>query len=252
MQGKVYTKIDNKIATVTFHHPKSNSLPEKLLNELAEQISTAGNNDEVKVIVLKSEGEKTFCAGASFDELEAITDFETGKKFFMGFANVINAMRKCEKLIIVRVQGKTVGGGVGIVAAADYAFATKEAFVKLSELALGLGPFVVGLVVERKIGKSAASEMTIDYEWKSPEWASQKGLFNDVAISIEELDKKVNALVNKLADGSIDAMKELKKALWEGTENWDKVLEQKAEISSRLALSDFTKSYIKEFKKKKK
>lgn len=248
MQGKVSTQIENKIGTISFYHPKSNSLPGTILNELSETITKVGNDENVNVIVLKSEGEKAFCAGASFDELVAINDFETGKNFFMGFAKVINAMRKCPKFIISRVQGKTVGGGVGVVAASDYSFAVEGASVKLSELALGIGPFVVGPAVERKIGTSAFSEMSIDYDWRDAKWAEARGLYNKVFSSIEEMDKAVEALTEKLAEGSKDAMKELKKVLWQGTENWDELLEERAEISGKLVLSDFTKNFIKEFK----
>ncbi len=248
MDGKVTTSIENKIGTISFFHPKSNSLPGELLSELAETIAKVGEDENVNVIVLKSEGEKAFCAGASFDELIEIKDFETGKKFFMGFAKVINAMRKCPKFIITRVHGKTVGGGVGVVAASDYSFAAKEASVKLSELALGIGPFVVGPAVERKIGKSAFGEMSIDYEWRDAKWVEQMGLYNKVFDTVDQLDKEVSNLAEKLSIGSAPAMKELKKVLWEGTGNWDELLEKRAEISGRLVLSDFTKAFIKSFK----
>ncbi|KUG25655.1 methylglutaconyl-coa hydratase [hydrocarbon metagenome] len=251
MKGKVTSSNQNRICRISFYHPKSNSLPSSLLNELAETITNAGNNEDVIVIVLQSEGEKAFCAGASFDELIAINDFETGENFFMGFAKVINAMRKSPKFIITRVQGKVVGGGVGIVAASDYSFAAENASAKLSELALGIGPFVVGPAVERKIGKSAFSEMSIDFEWKASRWCEQKGLFNKVFPSIDEMDKAVNELSASLSKGSPDAMKELKKVLWEGTEDWDSLLENRAEISGKLVLSNFTKNYIKNFKENK-
>lgn len=251
MNGKITSSIQNSIGTISFYHPKSNSLPSQLLNELAETINKLGNDDNVKVILLMSEGEKAFCAGASFDELIAINDFETGKNFFMGFAKVINAMRKSPKFIITRVQGKVVGGGVGIVAASDYSFASESASAKLSELALGIGPFVVGPAVERKIGKSAFSEMSIDYGWKNSRWCEQKGLFNKVFLTIDEMDKAINELSASLSKGSPDAMKEFKKVLWEGTEDWDTLLENRAGISGKLVLSDFTKNYINNFKENK-
>lgn len=248
MEGKVTASIENKIGTILFFHPKSNSLPGEILSELAETITKVGEDESVTIIVLKSEGEKAFCAGASFDELVAINDFETGKKFFMGFAKVINAMRKCPKFIITRVHGKTVGGGVGIVAASDYALAVDGASIKLSELALGIGPFVVGPAVKRKIGTSAFGEMSIDYDWRDSSWAESKGLYNKVFSTVDELDKGVNILAGKLSKGSVSAMKQLKKVLWQGTENWDELLEKRAEISGELVLSNFTKAFIKSFK----
>lgn len=248
--GKVSLTIDDGIATVSFFHPKSNSLPGKLLREIAETFTELGENSEAKVIILKSEGEKAFCAGASFDELIAIDNFENGKEFFMGFARVINAMRKCPQFIIASIQGKVVGGGVGLASAADYAFAVEPASAKLSELALGIGPFVVGPVVERKIGKAAFSEMSIDYDWRTAQWCKEKGFYTKIFSNNAYLKIAVDELANKLNNGSSEAMAELKKVLWEGTENWDELLEKRAEISGRLVLSDFTKKYIQSFKAK--
>ena len=250
-QGHVIYEIKNNIATIEFFHPLSNSLPGKILGKLAQTITDLGNNNEVTVIVLKSAGERAFCAGASFDELISIKDLDTGKTFFSGFANVINAARKCPKLIIGRVQGKAVGGGVGMASAVDYCFATKFAAVKLSELAVGIGPFVVGPAVERKIGTSAMSQLAIDAtEWQTADWAKQKGLYAEVYDSIEEMDNAVDILSQKLASSNPEAMQLLKKIFWEGTENWDTLLSERAAMSGKLVLSDFTVNAINKFKKK--
>lgn len=251
-QGSVSFEIDvNGIGTITFGHPLSNSLPGKILNKLADTIIELGNNNEVKVIVLKSEGEKAFCAGASFDELISIKDLETGKVFFSGFAKVINACRTIPKLIVGRVQGKAVGGGVGVASAVDYCLATKRAEVKLSELAVGIGPFVVGPAVQRKIGLSAMSELAINAtEWRSAEWAKQKGLFVETFETTEELDEAVSKLATTLANSNPEAMRLLKKIFWEGTENWDVLLSERAAMSGTLVLSDFTVNAINKFKTK--
>lgn len=249
--GSVNLSIDNNIGTIEFFHPKGNSLPGAILRKLAQTITEAGENDGIKVIVLKSRGDGAFCAGASFDELIAIEDYDTGKKFFMGFALVLNAMRTCPKLIIVRVHGKTVGGGVGIASAGDYTFAHEKASVKLSELALGIGPFVVGPAVERKVGKSAFSAMAVDAtNWYDSKFAEEKGMFNKVFDSVSDLNQAVRELATQLATSSPEAMRDLKAVLWKGTEDWDLLLEQRAEISGRLVLSDFTKNFIKKFKEK--
>ena len=249
--GSVEYTINHHIATIEFGHPLSNSLPGKILGKLAETISELGNNDEVRVIVLKSLGEKAFCAGASFDELISIKDFETGKQFFSGFAKVINACRTCPKFIIGRVQGKSVGGGVGVASAVDYCLATKHAEVKLSELAVGIGPFVVGPAVERKIGLSAMSELAINAtEWRSAKWAKHKGLYSEIFDSIEELDTEVEKLANKLAQSNPEAMSMLKKVFWEGTDHWDQLLSERAGMSGKLVLSEFTVNAINSFKTK--
>jgi methylglutaconyl-CoA hydratase len=249
--GSVEYTINHHIATIEFGHPLSNSLPGKILGKLAETISELGNNDEVRVIVLKSLGEKAFCAGASFDELISIKDFETGKQFFSGFAKVINACRTCPKFIIGRVQGKAVGGGVGVASAVDYCLATKHAEVKLSELAVGIGPFVVGPAVERKIGLSAMSELAINAtEWRSAKWAKHKGLYSEIFDSIEELDTEVEKLANKLAQSNPEAMSMLKKVFWEGTDHWDQLLSERAGMSGKLVLSEFTVNAINSFKTK--
>ena len=248
--GSLYTHIQNNVATVEFYHPASNSFPSELLKRLATTFNELSLNDDVRVIVLKSEKEKTFCAGASFDELIAIKNNEEGKHFFMGFANVINAMRTCSKLIIGRVQGKAVGGGVGLAAACDYCFATEQASIKLSELTIGIGPFVIAPVVERKIGVAALSELTLDAtSWKNAYWAKEKGLFAKVFESINELDVEVQNLSLKLTSYNPKALYEMKKVLWKGTENWGHLLEERAETSGALVLSEFTKAALQKFKK---
>jgi len=251
-QGHVKTEINEKgIATIEFGHPLSNSLPGKILSKLAKTITDTGAKSDVKVIILKSAGDRAFCAGASFDELISINDYDTGKVFFSGFANVINACRKCPKLIIGRVQGKAVGGGVGVASAVDYCLATKHAAVKLSELAIGIGPFVVGPAVERKVGMSAMSQLTINAtEWRSADWAREKGLYAEVFENAEELDAGVEALADNLAASNPEAMRLLKETFWNGTENWDNLLKVRAKLSGELVLSDFTKNAINAFKKK--
>jgi methylglutaconyl-CoA hydratase len=247
--GKVETSITDGIATIEFSHPQSNSLPGALLRNLATEIENAGKNKYTRVIIIKSSGEKTFCAGASFDELISISDLETGKKFFSGFAAVINAMRKAPKFIIARVQGKAVGGGVGIASAADYTLATEAASVKLSELNVGIGPFVVGPAVERKIGTSAFAALAINAsEWMSAQWAKEKGMYASIHPTIEELDKAIEELAVKLSQSNPEAMMLLKKIFWEGTENWDTLLAQRAEMSGKLVLSEFTRNFIEKFK----
>ena len=243
--GHVNTTINGGIATISFFHPAHNSLPANLLTALTEQITAAGNDPSVLVVILKSEGDRTFCAGASFDELKAVQDTVSGTQFFLGFANVINAMRKCPKFIIGRIHGKAVGGGVGLAAAADYCLATVNATIKLSELAIGIGPFVIGPAVERKLGLSAFSQMAINAtEWCTAEWAKDKGLFTEVFESTERLDAYIAYFADKLVNSSPEAMRQLKAVLWQGTEHWDALLAERAAISGELVLSDFTKKAI--------
>lgn len=250
-EGHVQSRVENGIGTVSFFHPQSNSMPGHLLRKLAEEITALGRNDSVKVIVLRSEGEKAFCAGASFDELISIKDKETGDRFFSGFALVINAMRTAPKFVIARVQGKAVGGGVGLASAADYTLATEASSVKLSELAVGIGPFVVGPAVERKMGNSAFTNLAINAtEWRDAKWAMQHGLYADVYPDIAGLDAAVDSLAQKLASSNPEAMYELKKVAWAGTDHWDKLLFERAQISGRLVLSEFTINAINKFKGK--
>lgn len=250
-EGYVKSEIEHGIATIEFFHPASNSLPGAILTDLAKTINDISLDERVKVIILRSAGEKAFCAGASFDELVAIYSDAEGKVFFNGFAQVINAMRKSHKLIIGRIHGKAVGGGVGLASAVDYAFATEDAAIKLSELAVGIGPFVVGPAVERKMGLSCFSQLAIDAtEWRSADWAKKHGLYAEVHATISELDDAIDALANKLAKSSPEAMAELKKIFWRGTENWDTLLTERAAISGRLVLSNFTRNAIAQFKNK--
>ncbi len=245
----VKQSIENEVGYIEFFHPAHNSLPSDILAKLAATITEAGKNKAIKVIVLKSGGDRTFCAGASFTELININDKATGKVFFSGFANVINAMRKCPKFIIGRVQGKTVGGGVGLASATDYCMATKFAAIKLSELNIGIGPFVVGPAVERKLGLSGMSQIAIDANsFYSAEWAKHKGLFTQVFESTVELDEAINSLAKNLCSYNPEAMSEMKKVFWKGTEDWDDLLAERAVVSGRLVLSEFTKETLKRFK----
>jgi methylglutaconyl-CoA hydratase len=248
--GSLYTEIQNNIATIAFGHPASNSFPSELLDRLTKEIISVGKNTEVFVIILKSEGEKAFCAGASFDELVAISNLEQGKQFFSGFANVINAIRTCGKLVIGRIQGKAVGGGVGLAAACDYVLATENAAIKLSEFTIGIGPFVIEPAVTRKIGVSGTAELTIDAtNWKNAYWAKEKGLYARVFETVKELDAAIELLSEKLASYNIAALSEMKKVLWKGTENWADLLEERAAVSGELVLSEFTKKALEKFKK---
>jgi len=250
-QGDVTITYANDIATIQFQHPLSNSLPGKILAKLATTIINAGQNEDCKVIILRSAGDRAFCAGASFNELISIQDLNEGKAFFSGFANVINAARKCPKLIIGRVQGKAVGGGVGLASAVDYCIATKFSAVKLSELAVGIGPFVVGPAVERKIGTSAMSQLAIDATtWYSAEWAMNKGLYASVHESAQEMDEAIDTLATTLSKSNPEAMTKLKQVFWAGTENWDDLLEKRAAMSGELVLSTFTREAIAKFNSK--
>lgn len=248
--GSLYSKIENHIATIEFGHPASNSFPGELLQRLTDEIDMVGNNPDVSIIILRSEGDGAFCAGASFDELLAVNSLEDGAVFFSGFANVINAMRRCPKLIIGRIHGKAVGGGVGLAAACDYALATEGSAIKLSEFTIGIGPFVIAPAVERKMGKAALAELTIAaHEWKNAYWAQEKGLYAKVLENVSDLDKELDILTSKLAGYNPDALNAMKKVLWEGTEKWDTLLADRAKISGTLVLSDFTKKALSQFRK---
>lgn len=247
----VKNSIQDSVATIEFFHPSHNSLPSDILAKIVHEIELSDKNSDVQVIVLKSGGDRTFCAGASFDEMLAINDEESGHAFFMGFANVINACRKCSKLIIGRIQGKAIGGGVGLASAVDYCIASKYASIKLSELAVGIGPFVVGPAVQRKTGLSAMSHLAINAtEFMTANWAKQKGLFNEVFDTVEQVDAYVKHLSEILVKQSNEAKKELKRVLWSGTENWDQLLKDRAEISGRLILTNDARSAMAKFKTK--
>ena len=248
--GSLFTTIQNNIATITFGHPASNSFPSELLERLTNELISIGKNASVAIIILKSQGEKAFCAGASFDELMAISNLKEGTQFFLGFANVINAMRTCEKLIIGCLQGKTVGGGVGLAAACDYVLATNQAAIKLSEFTIGIGPFVIEPAVKRKIGVSGVAELTLDAtEWKTANWAKEKGLYARVFETMNELDAALETLSLQLVSYNPEALLKMKKTLWQGTENWNTLLAERAAVSGELVVSEFTKKALLKFKK---
>ena len=249
INGSISTQISGTIATIQFGHPAGNSLPAALLQQLADAFTVLGQNHEVNLIILKSEGTGAFCGGASFSELLAVSNFEEGAIFFSGFALVLNAMRNCPKLIVGRIHGKAVGGGVGVAAACDYAIATEGSAVKLSEFTIGIGPFVIAPAVARKMGNAALAEMTLAaHEWKDAQWAQQKGLYAKVTFTVEELDAELDSFTAKLASYNPEALRAMKKVLWEGTDNWDALLADRAKISGRLILSDFSRQALAKLK----
>jgi len=247
-EGRIESSVVEGIGTVEFAHHKGNSLPGAMLRRIADEISAMGARPDVRVVALRSTREGPFCAGASFDELAAVEDERSGKEFFLGFARVILAMIRCPKAIVTRVQGKVVGGGVGIVAASDYVIASELAQMRLSELSVGIGPFVVGPVIQRKIGPGAFSAMALDTDWRSPDWALEVGLYAQVHDTVAGLDSAFDAFMLKLARANPDATARVKAMLWEGTDDWDRVLDERAALSGRLVLSDYTRKAIDAFK----
>ncbi len=246
-QGTVSSFVEDGIADVCFGHPKSNSLPATVLAALAREITTLGGRDDVHVIVLRSYGSGAFCAGASFDELRAIRNPEAGKEFFMGFARVIIAMTTCAKPIVARVHGKVVGGGVGVVAASDYAIGVESASLRLSELAVGIGPFVVGPVIEYRIGPAAFGAMAVDADWRDAVWGERHGLYARLVSDVAALDAAVGDLAAKLRRSNPDAVGRIKRITWAGTDAWPRLLEERAAMSGSLVLSDYTRSAIEKF-----
>ena len=250
ISGYVKSEKHGSLMSIEFYHPQSNSMPAVLLNELATEIHDAGLDEEIKVIIIRSLGEKAFCAGASFTELSKINSSSQGEDFFNGFAHVINSMRKCPKFIIARIQGRCVGGGVGIAAAADYAVALTGSDIKLSELEIGIGPFVVGPAVERKLGLSAFSQLAIDAaSWRTADWAKTRGLYSEVHANLQDLDESIQRLVNHLSHSSLPAIKEIKKMLWHDTGHWDQLLSDRAKISGSLVISPMAQKAIALFNK---
>lgn len=248
--GTLYTSIQNGIATLEFGHPQANSFPLELLLRFEKELEIISQNTEIKIVILKSEGDAIFCAGASFNELSQIDSVEKGNEFFSGFARVINAMRRCSKLIIGRAQGKSVGGGVGLLSACDYVFATESASIKLSEISLGIGPFVIAPAVERKMGVAALSELTLTPDqWKNAYWAEKKGLYARVFETIAEMDKEIQYFAEKLSSYPLSSLEEIKKIFWKNTENWETLLFENAKISGRLILSDFSKQTLQKLKR---
>lgn len=250
ISGYVKSERHGHTMVIEFFHPQSNSMPFSLMQDLASHIHGAGLDDEIHVIVLRSFGNRAFCSGASFVELSQIKNSREGEDFFSGFAHIINSMRKCPKFIIARIQGKCVGGGVGIAAAADYAIALTGAEIKLSELEIGIGPFVIGPAVERKLGLSAFSQLAIDAaSWRTAEWAKTRGLYSEVHANLQDLDDSLEILVKHLSLLSLPAMKEIKKILWQGTSHWDQLLPERAKISGQLVIGEAAQKAIRMFNK---
>lgn len=251
LQSYIQTDIIDQTATLTFFNPASNSFPSAQLQKLTQAIKELNTNKAITTVVLQSAGTGAFCAGASFDELLSIKDTVSGAKFFSGFASVINAIRRSHQIFVGRIHGKTVGGGVGLAAACDYCFATENAAIKLSELAIGIGPFVIEPAVSRKIGKTAFTEMSLAaHEWKTANWAHQHGLYTQLFSTIENMDLELHDFTNRISRYNPEALQEMKKIFWEGTDDWTELLNNRAQISGKLVLSDFTVNALNQFKNK--
>ncbi len=247
-KGEISSSEKNKIGYIEFYHPAHNSLPGNLLSELENAIDAQSKDQNLSITVIKSRGDRTFCAGASFTELASIENIEDGKKFFMGFANVINAIRRSSNIVIMLVQGKTVGGGVGLASAADYCLATKYASIRLSELAVGIGPFVIGPAVERKLGNSAFTKMSLTPDvWQTADWAKQQGIYHECFDSNEEMQTFLSGFTETLSSYNPAALEKLKRVFWEGTEHWDELLSKRAAISGELVLTKASKDAINSF-----
>ena len=247
-EGEVRVEVKDGVGAVEFFHPKGNSMPGALLRQLASEITALGEEPEVRVIVLRSGGTGPFCAGASFDELTRVSTPEEGREFFSGFSRVILAMIRAPKFVVTRVQGKAAGGAVGLIAASDYCMAVSGASAKLSELALGIGPFIVGAVIEKKMGLAGFSAMAVDADWREAAWCERQGLYARVCENVFELDSAVARLTGTLAVSNPEAMSELKRIFWAGTEGWDELLDERARMSGRMVLSEFTKRSIQKFR----
>lgn len=248
--GHVAVSAHDGVASVEFYHPKGNSLPATVLRRIAEAIDEVAVRDDVRVVVLRSGGTGPFCAGASFDELKAVATATEGKDFFMGFGRIILAIRRCPKPVVARVHGKAVGGGVGLVAACDYAIAVESASIRLSELAVGIGPFIIGPAITRKVGPGHFGAMAIDADWRSARYAEHVGLYARVVSDVAELDEVLGGFVRKLAASNPAALAQIKRVTWEGTDDWAELLESRAAMSGTLVTSEYTRNFIASFAQK--
>lgn len=243
--GTVVYTASPPLAHIEFYHPKGNSLPSRILEELTLAFRRASEEPDLRVITLQSRGDGAFCGGANLDELRAIRDFESGKAYFMRIAELLTAMRDTPGCIIAKVQGPAVGGGVGLIAASDFVCAGQDAPVRLSEVSLGIGPFVIGPAVIRKIGLSAFSTLSLDAgTWYDAHWARSFGLYNRVVESHVELDRVAEQLAGDLAASGPSAVTTLKRELWRGENDWPARLEESAEQSAKLLMTEHTQRLL--------
>ncbi|MGB9663666.1 MAG: enoyl-CoA hydratase/isomerase family protein [Ignavibacteria bacterium] len=234
----VTSEIKDKVCTISFFNPKGNSLSTLHLLRLTKEFNDVNYNENVNVVVLRSGGDGAFCGGASIDELVKFDRFEKAKEFFFAFGKLLLTIIRCQKPVIARVHGKIVGGGIGLVSACDYSIAKKDASLRLSELTIGIGPFVISPFVIRKIGISAFTHLSLDTQWRDAEWGKIFGLYSKVVETNEQLDEEVYKLASDLSKFSMNSLIKLKEILWEKTENWDQLIDERAEISARLILAE--------------
>ncbi len=246
MEAYVKNYCEGNIGFLEFGNPAGNSLPSPLLKAFKAGLIALEKDSNVRVIVIQSFGDRAFCGGASLAEMKTLQTLEEATAFFMGIADLINTLRSLSKFVIGRVHGKVVGGGVGLVAACDYVLANRTAQIKLSELSIGIGPYVIEPVVSRKIGGTAFAQLSLDaHQWKSATWAEDKGLYNALFETQVELDLAVKTNAERFASYPEKAVKTLRKLHWKETEHWDKLLPKNAAITGELALQEATQNILK-------
>lgn len=248
LEGTVQASVADGVGTVEFSHPKGNSLPAKLLDDLAGAITKLGNDAAARVIVLRSAGTGAFCAGASFDEFVTLADAEAGKRFFSGFSRVVLAMVRAPKFVLTRVHGRAAGGALGVIAASDYSIALRTASVKLSELQVGIGPFVVGVVIERKLGLAPFQSLAVHADWHDADWCERHGLYSALVDDEAALDVAVEAHAKRLASSNPDAMAEMKRIFWHDIGDWEERMNERAAMSGRMVFSNFTHAALTKFR----
>lgn len=248
MQPTVHTQIENSIAKIQFYNPASNACDPSMLAQMVHAFNTLSANSQVKVILLSSKGNKAFCAGASITHLSELKDMKAATDFFSGFGRLILSMKNCNKIIVTSVQGKAVGGGVGIIAASDYVIATENSGLRLSELMIGIGPLVIAPAVIRKVGVAHFSQLSLKPStWKDAKWGAAHGLFNELVTDGDSLENVTVDYCNSLASYSAQALSALKSVLWQGTEHWEELLYENAAKTATLSLSEDAQESFKKF-----
>ncbi|MBJ7880143.1 enoyl-CoA hydratase/isomerase family protein [Gelidibacter salicanalis] len=246
-------KIENRVGYILINKPKANSYDIDFMKLMAETIDQAVKNENVKVIAVKSELEKFFCAGADVKAFQQNTTAQN-KEMVKNANLVAKKLAESPKITVALLSGHTLGGGLELALACDIRLASDgQYFIGLPEANLGLMPGNGGTQrLIRLVNQSKALELLISGESIMPDDAFDMGLVNQLYPKAE-FENSSKIYLEKLALGPLQAMKAIKESVYKGIElSLEKGLELETKLADGLYETEDAKEGLKSFVEKRK
>jgi methylglutaconyl-CoA hydratase len=204
------------VVTVTLDRPDvRNALSAGLITELTRCMREIAGREDVRAVILTGEGD-SFCAGADIGYMRQTASFsyEENLEDAGRLAALFESIAECPKPVVARIKGAAIGGGVGLVAAADVSVAEEGTIFAFSEVRLGISPATIAPFVLRKIGHSHARSLFLTGERFGAERAREIGLVHEVAPE-GELDEVVQKKIGQITSGGPESLASTKRLLGE-------------------------------------